>query len=81
MTGIPDGDYELYSMSGIDWNGQQFMKQASASKFADLFPFRTTREQDGLWYKVWEVTLHEVIGGKAKTIPLNPEEFPAIAVE
>jgi hypothetical protein len=78
---IPDGNYELYSMSGIDWNGQQFMRQAVASKFADSFRFETIIEEDRRIRLGWQVTLYPVSYGDAKIIPLNLDEFPLIAVE
>ena len=57
------------------------MMQASASKFADSFRFETILEEGKRIRRGWQVTLYPVSDGNAEIIPLDPEEFPIIAVE
>lgn len=81
IKNISDGIYELLFCHGNDWNIQnnQFNFDQSFSKFEDLFHFITKEEKkyDGIYdvYSVFEVTLHGIIGGTAKTGSISENEF------
>jgi len=81
ITGIPDGDYDLCFCAGTDWDEQKqsFTRDKSFSKFRDPTSWSTTREhrEDGIYwrYDINQVTLHPVVGGKAKTDRIGEDEF------
>ena len=81
ITSISDGNYELLFMHGKDWDNanQTFLVNKSYSKFTDDFYFTTqeVEQYDGVYeeYSVYEITLHPVIGGTAKTTDISIGEF------
>jgi hypothetical protein len=48
VTGIPDGTYELYLRTGVDWDpaGKGFTRDCNQEKFTDTFKFATTAPDD-----------------------------------
>jgi len=81
MTGVSDGYYDLYFAHGQDWDevGQEFLVNASYSKFEDNFNFITEKEylSDSIntRYTIFEVTLHSVFDGSAETDKVSESEF------
>ena len=71
---ISDGIYYLYFSTGVDWNGDRFVNQASYQRFDDSIPFTTSATT----YTIWNVTLHGVVGGTASASDVDESEFPAI---
>lgn len=81
IIGISNGTYDLYFTHGKDWdevNGE-FLVSKSYSKFKDNFEFATKNvtKNGGEYeeYSVYEVTLHPVLGGAAKTETVSENEF------
>lgn len=78
---ISNGDYFLYFVLGThyDEDNQIFLKNCSYSYFSDEFSFRTRKyeipEGTETEYSVFEVTLHPVEGGTAKTVDVSKNEF------
>lgn len=81
ISEISDGVYDLYFAHGRDWDkeSQKFLVNNSYSKFEDNFDFTTRNEyqSDGVKriYTVFEITLHSVLGGSAKTDRVSENEF------
>lgn len=69
---IPDGTFDLYFVTGSDWDGGQFLQTTDRSKFDDPVPFETTATT----YSTWTVTLHPVEGGQATTSDVPEGDFP-----
>lgn len=81
INGIVIGRYELFFAHGRDWNSStnSFLLNRSFSKFEDSFDFTVHDEyrSDGTYqvYSTYDVTLHPVVGGKAKTDSVSEDEF------
>jgi len=73
IQNISDGNYKLVFLLGSDWNKAKitFNENRSYSKFDDYFNFKTTSKS----YSIWGVTLNPIVGGTAKTSPLDENEF------
>lgn len=76
LVGIPDGVYVLFFATGSEWNGDEgrFTMDAQFQRFDDTFEYTTT----SLNYTIWEITLHPVSGGTARTDEVPPDQFPTI---
>jgi hypothetical protein len=74
ITGIPDGNYELFFTLGEDWDAGQgaFTRRRDLSRFEESFPFTSTPTT----YSVWSVTLHAVPGGTASSQDVPESQFP-----
>lgn len=78
---ILDGRYKLLFMHGRDWDiiNKTFMVDKSYSKFKDDFYFTTREviEYNTIYeeYNTYEVTLHPVYGGTAKTSNISENDF------
>lgn len=78
---IRDGNYRLYFVLGKIYDEKQtvFLEDCSFSVFEDAFNFNTFSYDvtDGVEtnYSVFEVTLHPVVGGKARTNSVSKNEF------
>ena len=78
LTGIADGDYEMFVAQGDGWNDElrRFTASPDYTKFDDLASFATVRETDGIRYTRLRITLQPVVGGNAGTDPVDPESYP-----
>lgn len=74
---IPDGTYKVLFVLGKGWNSQtqSFSKGKSFAKFDKPLNYMTTQLGNGVQYKVFKITLHPVVGGKARTSGINEQEF------
>ncbi len=72
--GIPDGVYEVFYKTGVDWNGREFTQQWDASKFEDPFQYGPRPGR-------WTITPYSVVDGNAEISTVDQDEFPPIAVE
>jgi hypothetical protein len=74
VSGVRDGNYQIYLTSGGDWDPSipGFAYKCDFSKFADTFQFTTTRTQ----FTQWTITLKAAVGGNAQTDTVNPGDFP-----
>lgn len=81
IKNIPNGRYKLLFSLGKDWDSEskKFLQFRTFSKFQDNLNFvtRETISQDRILteYTVFEVTLHPIPGGKAKTEDISEAEF------
>jgi hypothetical protein len=78
---IPDGVYQVLFVSGEDWDSKtkSFTRSKSFARFERDLNFTTTKRTDkkGIYtrYARFELTLHHVVNGNAKTSAVNEQEF------
>jgi hypothetical protein len=77
LNPIPDGTYRVLFASGKNWNPktQSFAQSKSFAKFDKLLNFTTVQLGNEIQYKVFQITLHPVAGGKARISGVNEQEF------
>lgn len=80
ISSISDGIYQLFYTIGDNWdeNRQDFTTNQEFYRFDDPLEFKTLISGTESTYTIMEVTLHEVLGGNARTIPLDRDVFPKI---
>lgn len=76
MEGIPDGSYEMFFTSGVDWDGAAFTRSCAFDRFDEAALFDTKEIENGIEYTHFSVTLHAVPAGNAEILPVPPESFP-----
>ena len=78
LTGIADGDYDMFVAQGDGWNRElrRFTASPDYTKFDDPASFATVRETDAIRYTRLRITLQPVVGGNAGTVPVDPESYP-----
>ncbi len=74
---VTDGAYRVMFDLGEDWERQteRFRHAKPAQRFDDPFAFKTTETSSGWRYTTYEVTLHTVPLGTARTSTLSDSEF------
>jgi DnaJ-domain-containing protein 1 len=76
VTSIPPGAYRVRFQLGISWlRERRFCAPFATSEFNDRFDFREVPSDQATEYSTFEVTLHPVIGGTAKTHALSAREL------
>lgn len=81
---IRDGNYKLYFVVGRHYDEDSFifLQDCSFAVFEEGFPFTTDkyREEDKIKteYSIFEITLHPVIGGTARTDQITKKKFLAL---
>ncbi|MFB0547015.1 MAG: hypothetical protein ACETWB_08895, partial [Anaerolineae bacterium] len=80
IKGISEGTYSLYFNIGEDWSdaSARFTRKSLYFRFEDTLTFRTTTIPGGMEYTTFRVTLHPMLGGTARTLPISAEQFPAL---
>jgi hypothetical protein len=75
ITSVPSGNYRLRFQFGQQWlRERRFCEPANTSEFDDAFDFHQLATVGGTKYSTFEVTLHPVVDGTAKThSPSNAE--------
>lgn len=78
LTGIEDGNYDLYFRIGESWNSSaaRFDINASSSRMEEPLVFETLQTPEGVKYTWGQVTLNAVLGNM-DMVPVSEEEFPA----
>jgi hypothetical protein len=78
LTGIADGDYDMFVAQGDGWNRElrRFTASPDYTKFDDPASFATVRETDAIRYTRLRITLQPAVGGNAGTVPVDPESYP-----
>jgi hypothetical protein len=74
VGGIRDGTYEVFWTEGRDWDNRlhAFTRDCAFQRFEDPFTYTTTHRT----YDNHGITLRPVVGGNARTGPVDPESFP-----
>jgi hypothetical protein len=77
LNPVPDGTYRVIFALGKSWNPttQSFAQSKSFAKFDKPLNFTTVQLGNEIQYKVFQITLHPVVGGKARTSGVNEQEF------
>jgi hypothetical protein len=77
LNQIPDGTYQVLFVLGEGWNPntQSFTKNKYFAKFNQSLNFTTMQLGNSIQYRVFQLTLHPVAGGKARTSGVNEQEF------
>lgn len=77
---VRDGTYTIVFQSGADWNPttKRFTSNLSVSRFNNPVTFETERTERGYRYTTFEVTLHPVESGTARTSKISESEIPEI---
>jgi hypothetical protein len=73
---IPDGRYEIYVVSGSDWDSaaKKFTRSASRFVFDDPAFFETSAEEGSTTYSI---SITPVAGGNANTHQVDEGSFPS----
>lgn len=74
VSRIPPGDYQVFFVLGVDWNPNyaEFSIVYYAKKFENELSFREIPQYGGIEYTTYRLTLHEVVGGTARTTIVSP---------
>jgi hypothetical protein len=74
VGGIRDGTYEIVWTEGRDWDNSlhAFTRDCAFQRFEDPFSYTTTPRT----YQTQTITLRPVVGGNARTGPVEPESIP-----
>jgi hypothetical protein len=77
MLRVDPGTYRLQAAYGHDWdpNKWSFCRPGEVSQFAESLGFREWEDRDKINYTTFEVTLHSVAGGTARTVDIDPVRF------
>jgi hypothetical protein len=73
MPNIPNGTYDVYHTSGMDWNGEVFETSMSRERFDEPFTFASSNaSSDG-----WTIELQPRIDGNLDSDPVPGAAFPS----
>lgn len=76
MTSVPPGRYRLRFQLGSEWLAERrFCRTRGTSEFDDAFDFKEIESDRGTKYRAYEVTLHAVPQGRARTHVVSDERF------
>ena len=76
MTSVPLGRYRLRFQVGSEWLPERrFCWLRGTSEFDSAFEFGEIKSETGTQYKTYEVTLHPVPEGTARTHVLADSSF------
>jgi hypothetical protein len=78
VTGIPDGTFDTYYTTGVDWDdtSHRFTRDCAFQKFDDPLKYTTTDTGTEIDYSTWTLTLYAVLSGNATTSTVAPGAFP-----
>src|SRR5882724_3855500 len=76
VTSVPSGRYRLRFQLGSDWlSERRFCRIRGTSEFERAFEFQEVESDRGTRYSAYEVTLHPVPQGSARTHALSDSRF------
>jgi len=77
LSAIAPCQCRLFFALGTDWNSfaEEFGENSSFSVFDDPLRFNEAKTEEGVRWATFDVTLHPIPKGKAKTTRLSKEEF------
>jgi hypothetical protein len=70
---IPSGQYRVAVQHGFTYlrTTGRFCHPSDSAEFQDSFAYTETPDRDGTVYQTFDITLHTVLGGTARTRPLR----------
>jgi len=76
LSGIPDGNYQIFFTKGDEWDGEdrKFLKVESTKKMDSRLAFTTSATS----YSTWTISLQPVAGGNTQTSDIPPGDFPTL---
>lgn len=79
VDGLPDGHFDVYYTTGEDWDtdAARFTRNCSFSRFDSGVAFTTKHLSTSIQYTTYRLTLFDVAGGNATSVPVPPTDFPA----
>ncbi|WP_261566148.1 hypothetical protein [Frankia gtarii] len=79
VDGLPNGKFDVYYTLGEDWDtdAARFTRNCAFNKFDDGVTFTTRNLSTSIEYTTYELTLFDVAGGTATSVPIPPVDFPA----
>lgn len=81
VDGIPNGTFDVFDSRGGNWNGREFMSDASRSKWTEPLPFANNENGNPI---IWTLTLDsgESDDGEAQdSDPVDQSDFPGITTQ
>jgi len=74
---ISPGDYEVLFATGYDYAPRlkKFLSNASYQKFDESFSFYQIREEGGIRYRTYQVSLNKVLNGTASSSTTDENDF------
>lgn len=76
VTSVPSGRYRLRFQLGTDWLAERrFCRIRGTSEFSSAFDFQEIESDKGTRYSAYEVTLHPVPQGTARTHAVSDSRF------
>jgi hypothetical protein len=74
VRNIKDGTYRIFFTTGYRYSvsKKRFTRSATYQRFRNILRFRTYGNQ----YTIYQLTLHQIVGGNARTDHVNPRNFP-----
>lgn len=78
MKGVPDGSYTVFFTGGRHWErkARAFGNDCAFQRFASPMKFRTTWTSTTVRWTDFTITLQPVFGGNARTVDVDPNDFP-----
>lgn len=77
LSGISECNCRVMFVTGVDFDGETFMRHASYLVYDESFDFSLERADGIISVPFWKITLNPVIGGNARTHKISKEEFLA----
>ncbi len=79
VDGLPDGHFDVFYTLGEDWDtdAARFTRNCSFNKFDSGVDFSTRHLSTSIEYTTYRLTLFDVAGGNATSVPVPVADFPA----
>lgn len=78
---VPDGQFEAFTTSGIDWDGAQFNRGRSSRRFDEPLDFTTTATTYSIWTLTLGASLVDMIDGGNSAPSSAVDAPPAIPLD
>ncbi len=77
LQAIDEGIYKVVYSQGEEWDpdAERFQRHSSFFEFEDLLDFSERPTIGGVGYSTYELTLHRVVNGNARTRSIPPDDF------
>lgn len=76
LANIPDGNYDMFLTSGLDWDGGAFTRSCSYEHIETTWNFETKPVRNGIEYSVNTLKLRGGAEGNVSRVAVPPSSFP-----